>query len=93
MYRDYYWRIFLRDRVCRWFVQQVITIMGILSSILFIDEAIFDRDGIINLHNRHLWATDSPHGMVEMSHQQRLCNNGQGLLAITYLDEFCFHNA
>ena len=35
----------------------------------------FGRDGIINLHNRHMWAIDNPHGMVEASHQQRFSIN------------------
>ena len=49
--------------------------MGFLYSALFTDEAIFGRDGIINMHNHHLWATDNPHGMVEVSHQQRSSTN------------------
>ena len=27
-------------------------------------------NGIINLHNSHLWTTRNPHGMVDASHQQ-----------------------
>ena len=34
-----------------------------------------DHDGIINLHNHHLWATDNPQGMVVASHQQQLSIN------------------
>ena len=60
-----------QERFCLWFVQQAITIMGLLSSVLFINETTFDRNNIINLHNSHLWATDNPHRMVEVSHQQR----------------------
>ena len=44
--------------------------MGFLSSGLFTNEATFGHDGIINPHNRHLWATDNAHRMVEVSHQQ-----------------------
>ena len=49
--------------------------MGFLSSVLFTDEATFGHDGIITLHNRHLGATDNPHRMVEVSHQQRFSIN------------------
>ena len=63
-----------RESFCCSFVQQAISIMGLLSSVLFTDEAIFGHDGIINLHH-HLWTTDSPHGIVETSHQQRFCIN------------------
>ena len=63
------------ERFCRWFVQQAITIMGFLFLVLFTDEATFGCDGIINLHNRHLCATDNPHGMVEASYQQRFNNS------------------
>ena len=43
--------------------------------VLFTDEATFGHDGICNLHNHHLWATDYPHRLVEMSHQQRFSIN------------------
>ena len=64
------------ERYCRWFVQQAITIMGFLSSVLLTDEATFGHDDVINMHNHHhLWSTDNPHGMVEASHQERFSIN------------------
>ena len=59
-----------QKRFCCRLVQQAVTIMGFLSSVLFTDEATFGHDGIITLHNSHLQATDNPQGMVEASYQQ-----------------------
>jgi hypothetical protein len=33
-----------------------------LSTVLFTDEAHFDTDSIINIHNQHLLAEENPHG-------------------------------
>ena len=64
-----------RESFCCWFVQQAITIMEFLSAVLFANEVTFGCDGITSLHNRHLWATENPHGMIEASRQQRFSIN------------------
>jgi hypothetical protein len=42
-----------------------------VSSVLFTDEALFGRDGIINIHNQHQQAEDNPHGVNYSRHQQQ----------------------
>jgi hypothetical protein len=37
----------------------------------FTDEVRFGKDGIINIHNQHQSAEDSPHGVIHSRHQQQ----------------------
>jgi len=43
--------------------------------ILFTDEAQFNRDGVNNTHNSHVWADENPHATVESNFQQRFSVN------------------
>lgn len=54
-----------RLQFCRWALVQLATVLNFLSSVLFTDEANFNRDGITNFHNNHIWATENPHGLVQ----------------------------
>jgi len=38
--------------------------------VLFMDEACFTREGIINNHNSHVWAEANPHTATAHCHQQ-----------------------
>jgi hypothetical protein len=42
-----------------------------LSCVLFMDEAAFTLDSIVNFHNLHTSADVSPHNILESRHQQR----------------------
>uniref|UniRef100_A0A8D8XH66 Uncharacterized protein n=1 Tax=Cacopsylla melanoneura TaxID=428564 RepID=A0A8D8XH66_9HEMI len=42
-----------RLQFCRWALVQLATVLNFLSSVLFTDEANFNRDGITNFHNNH----------------------------------------
>jgi hypothetical protein len=42
---------------------------------LFTDEARFDTDGIINVHNQHQWVKENPHGVNHSRHQQQFSIN------------------
>lgn len=64
-----------RMRFCEWFTRKCIRNPLFHSSVLFTDEAGFNRDGIINFHNNHLWADENPHGINESRHQQRFSIN------------------
>jgi hypothetical protein len=46
-----------------------------VSSVLFIDEAAFTRNGIINFHNNHMWAEENPHAVVQSRRQQQFSIN------------------
>jgi hypothetical protein len=39
--------------------------------VLFADEAPFNRDGIINIHNHHQWAEENSHGVIHSTHQHQ----------------------
>ena len=43
--------------------------------ILFTDEALFNRDGVNNTHNSHVWADENPHATVESNFQLRFIVN------------------
>jgi len=43
--------------------------------ILFIDEAQFNRNGVNNTHNSHVWADENPHANVESNFQLRFSVN------------------
>jgi hypothetical protein len=58
----------LRLRFCQWFLQQAAN-PDFISSVLFTDEASFNRDGIINYHNNHEWAYENPHTIHQARHQ------------------------
>ena len=45
------------------------------SYILFTDEAQFNRDGVNNTHNSHVWADKNPHATVESNFQLRFSVN------------------
>lgn len=47
-------------------------------NVLFTDESEFTRNGINNLHNRHLWDIENPYGSIEARHQQRFSLNVWG---------------
>jgi hypothetical protein len=45
-----------------------------VPSVLFIDDAAFTRNGIINFHN-HLCGEENPHAIVQSRHQQQFSIN------------------
>ena len=42
---------------------------------MFTDEAQFNRDGVNNTHNSHVWADENPHATVESNFQQSFSVN------------------
>ena len=42
---------------------------------MFTDELQFNRDGVNNTHNCHVWADENPHTTVESNFQQRFSAN------------------
>jgi hypothetical protein len=43
--------------------------------VLWTDEAGFTRDGVMNLHNLHVWAEENPHPTRSSSFQHRFSVN------------------
>lgn len=58
-----------RVQYCQWLLRKIDEDRSFLKRILFTDESTFSRDGIINLHNNHIWAHENPHELVEGKHQ------------------------
>ena len=46
-----------------------------IRRVLFIDEALFTRGGIMNAHNEHLWAYENPHTTTVRGYQRRFSVN------------------
>lgn len=44
-------------------------------SILWIDESMFTRDGINNLHNEHIWSLGNPYTARVRAYQQKFSIN------------------
>lgn len=61
----------IRLQFCNWLLDNV----GILSNIIFTDEASFTRDGINNTRNSHSWAHENPHEVIEHNFQNRFSVN------------------
>ena len=63
-----------RRHFCEWFIQQCVN-PNFSATVLFTDEASFERDQIVNFHNHHVWADVNPHATVEACHEQRFSVN------------------
>lgn len=64
-----------RLHFCRWLLHELDTDPDFISRILWTDECIFSRDGVINLHNLHQWGTVNPHATFVRAHQHRFSIN------------------
>lgn len=60
-----------RLQFCQWINDN----HGILSRLLFTDEATFTRDGINNTRNSHQWSEENPHATVDTNFQYRFSVN------------------
>lgn len=64
-----------------------------LMRILWTDEATFQSDGRVNLHNTHYWSRTNPHWMREVQHQGRWSVNcWAGILGGRIIGPFFFDN-
>lgn len=46
-----------------------------LRSVLWTDESMFTRDGVLNIHNFYHWADENPHAIREYGHQRKFSVN------------------
>ena len=56
---------------CHWMLGMIRENREFLFQILWTDEATFNSDGRVNLHNMHYWSAENPHWMREVQHQGR----------------------
>lgn len=60
-----------RREFCQWYSNQVMTVPGFASTVLWTDEAAFTRGGISNIHNEHVWSHTNPQASTESSFQHQ----------------------
>jgi hypothetical protein len=63
-----------QEKFCRCFVQRSAEHF-FASSVLFTNEARFDRDSIINIYKLHQWAEENPYGLIHSRLQQQFSIN------------------
>lgn len=69
-----------RLEYCRWLLMEHARDRNFIAKILFTDESSFTREGILNLHNNHIWATENPNALVESNHQYQFKLNVWGAI-------------
>lgn len=65
----------LRVEFCQWFLQQCALQPDFPAYVLFTDEATFTQEGVFNVHNTHVWATENPHATRPHAFQKRFSVN------------------
>ena len=58
-----------RVTYCQWLRGQIAVNQNFLKSIMYSDEATFRSNGAVNRHNMHYYATENPHWVREIQHQ------------------------
>lgn len=56
---------------CHWMLGMIRENREFSFQILWTDEATFDSDGRVNLHNMHYWSAENPHWLREVQRQGR----------------------
>lgn len=86
------WHIDQRLDYCNWLLQMIEEDPGLLSRILWSDEASFKSDGTINRHNMHYWSETNPRWMREVQSQGRWSINVWcGILGGQIIGPFIFN--
>jgi hypothetical protein len=65
----------LRVEFCRTMLQKEEEDPGYFNKILWTDESRFERTGVFNVHNYHIWAVENPHAARPTSFQHRFSVN------------------
>lgn len=78
-----------RRRFCQWYIQQVEINPRFPELVLWTDEAMFTRNGIVNVRNSHIWAHANPRAMRVHHYQYEFrCNVWLGILGDTFIGPF-----
>lgn len=59
----------------RWFLHKLADDPDFLKKVMFTDESSFNRDGIFNSRNSHVWAEENPHKIIQKGNQNRFSIN------------------
>ncbi|KMQ82561.1 transposable element tc3 transposase, partial [Lasius niger] len=80
-----------RLQFCQWVVNRIDENPNFCENILFTDEAGFDRNGIFNYHNLHVWALENPKAIDQRRHQQQLsCTVWAGIIGDELIGPYFF---
>lgn len=60
-----------RVQFCRWLLNSDMEQYGFFKKILWTDESVFTREGVLNTHNMHYWSEQNPRATRERSFQRR----------------------
>lgn len=78
---------------CRWFIHKTVDNPNFLKNVLFTDEASFNREGIFNSRNSHVWAVENPHETFTRGYQDRFAVNvWAGMLGDTLVGPYILPN-
>jgi hypothetical protein len=61
----------LRVRFCEWILDRCNEEPNFAAFMLWFDEAMFSREGVVNMHNEHNWALENPHVVCERAFQEQ----------------------
>lgn len=77
---------------CHWMLGMLNENRQFLSQILWTDEATFNSNGKVNIHNMHYWSEQNPHWLREVQHQGRWSVNVWcGILGGSIIGPFFFN--
>lgn len=78
---------------CRWFSHKSVDDPNFLKRVLFTDEASFNREGIFNSRNSHVWDVENPHETFIRGYQDRFAVNvWAGILGDTLVGPYILPN-
>lgn len=60
-----------RINFCTWYRNRVAVNPAFSRNVLWTDEASFTRNGVLNLHNEHVWAHENPHAASQSNFQHQ----------------------
>lgn len=65
----------VRLEFCNWLLQRHLEDSNYIKNIMWTDECNFSRNGVVNFHNLHRWASENPHAVRSTSIQHRFSVN------------------
>lgn len=65
----------LRAECARWFLDKEVESPNFLRRVLFTDESSFTREGVVNVKNKHVWAQENPHEILQNNYQVKFSVN------------------
>lgn len=81
-----------RVTYCQWLRGQIAVNPNFLKTIMFSDEATFRSNGAVNRHNMHYYATENPHWVREVQHQNHWSVNAWcGILNTRIIGPYFFN--